>query len=112
MSATIKQVLRPSQRTIITVVQTSQSPLQMDLFGGDYKAEWTLGFIDAAKQFKDAFWPSQVRAIYPHPPASSKWYGAAYHKLLKLGARKTGEYRNSIFESRNGSIEWQWRWPT
>lgn len=104
------EVLRPTNSQTVIVKTMTQSLDQLDLFAGDYKEGWVEGYIASAQKFHSTFWPSDVRLIYAVAPASSKWFGGAYHRLKALGARKTGQYRNSTIEGRNGGTEWEWTW--
>jgi len=112
MSATATiQVLRPTMSHLVIVRKTFANPLQCDLFV-DEKKRWEDGYIAATKRFADPFYPSEVTAIFEYCPASSKWYGNVYKKMVVQGLKKTGKWRNSPTKSRAGGTEFQWTWET
>ena len=111
MSATSIRVLKPTNSTVVIVKKTESNPLQYDLFSADPKEEWMRGYEEATHRFDGPFYADEVRAIFPDCPASSKWHGNVYNRMIKKGLRQLPDSRRaSKVKDRNGAKIYAYTW--
>lgn len=94
----------------VLVFDSYVDPNQTSLnFSLDYE-EWLAGSLEIARSIPQPFYFSDLRKRLAQQPPHVNHWGKLASALMRNWFRRTGNYRRSTIESRNGGLDFEYQY--